>query len=391
MPLRRLWIMHSGADCLVLSGVALMVEDPGAVNFLAPLVDGLVGRGVPTVLLGVGVGARMLRDRGYAVTAPPEPVQAAEFVRANRPSVVVVGTSEDPHTPAFPLVAAARAGRVPTVGVVDASVNAEFRFRGAGDDPLAHAPDWLIVPDESTAVAFGSLGFRTDRVRIVGHPARELARRRGREIRDAFWSTTGGRRVDSGPLRIVFVSELSDGLNPSQYQRSGFYTLRGRGWSHSRTAVVVEELLDACRELRTRDQLDIAVVLRLHPKQSPEDLGSLCDEFDEISSGGDPLELVATSDLVVGMSSMLLVQAYDIGVRCLAVLPREVEKTWLPEVASGSIPSVTTRAALLAEISRLVAESQTGSVRRDAALPGADPVGQMIDFLFKVSRTTSST
>jgi hypothetical protein len=169
-----------------------------------------------------------------------------------------------------------------------------------------------------------------------------------------------GPRGHTGPLRVVFVAELSDGLDPGQYRRSDAYTLKGRGLSHSRTAVVAEELLDACAGLRDHGRLEMTLVLRLHPKQGRDDLGPLCDEFDEVSAGGDPLEVVATADLVVGMSSMLLIQADDIGVPCLSVLPREAERAWLPEVASGSIPSVTTRASLSAEIRRLLAASQVG-------------------------------
>ncbi len=390
MPQRRLRNMHSSTDRQGLSRVAVMVEDPGAVNFLAPLVDRLVSCGVPTVVLGVGFGARLLSERGHAVVAPPDPLRAAEFVRVNRPSVVVVGTSEDPHTPALPLVGAARAARVPTVGVVDASVNAAFRFRGSGDDPLAHAPDWLIVPDESTAAAFGYLGFPRDRVRLVGNPARDLAKRRGRAIREAARPLGSGQRGHASPLRVVFVSELSDGLVPGQYQRSDAYTLNGRGGSHARTAVVAEELLDVCFELRNRERLDMTLVLRLHPKQGRSDLGPLSDEFEEVSIGGDPLEVIATADLVVGMSSMLLVQAHDIGVPCLSVLPREAEKAWLPEVLSGAIPSVTTRATLSAEIRRLLTLSQAGRDRRDAAPSEGDPVWEMVECLAEASRRTPS-
>jgi hypothetical protein len=363
-----------------------MVEDPGAANFLVPLVDFLTGSGVLTVVLGVGVGARLLRERGHVVVAPPEPSRAVEFVRTSRPSVVVVGTSEDPNTSAFSLVDAARAVGVPTVGVVDASMNAAFRFRGLGNDPLGHAPDWLMVPDEPTAVAFCSLGFSGDRVRVVGNPARDLARRRGREIREA--DRAAG--VRTGPLRVVFVSELSDGLDPLQYKRSEAYSLTGRGRSRSRTAVVAEELLDACARLRCRSGIDVTLVLRLHPKQGRDDLGPLCDEFDEVSAGGDPLKLVATADLVVGMSSMLLIQADDIGVPCLSVLPREAEKAWVPEVASGSIASVTTRSALLREMRRLLAASRSGGTWCEHVPPCVDPVGQMVECLAAASKSALS-
>jgi len=378
--------MFSNTEPRGLSRVVVLVEDPGAVNFLGPLVDRLVGGGISTVVLGLGVGAQMVRERGHAVIAPPDPLQTVEFIRLRRPSVVVVGTSENPDTPAFTLMDAARAAGVPTVGVVDARVNAAFRFRGYSQNPLAHAPDWLVVPDESTAVAFRSLGFARHRIFVVENPARDLARRRGRAMRDRVPTAHEAPRSGAGQVRVIFVAEVSDGLDAGQYQRSGDYTLHGRGGSSARTAVVIEELLDACVELRRHERLQMLLILRLHPKQRMDDLGPLCEEFDEVSAGGDPLELVATADLVVGMTSMLLVQAHDIGVPCLSVLPRDCEKAWLPEVESGSIPSVTTRAAIISEIRRLLTGSRQEQTPRGTAASDVDPVEEMFECLVGVAK-----
>lgn len=382
--------MLSDIELVNLSPIAVMVEDPGAVNFLAPLVDRLVDAGVSVIVFGVGVGANQLRERGHIVATPPSGAQVLEYLRAHRPSLLVIGTSEDPHTPAFRLLHAARLAGVPTVGVVDASVNAAFRFRGSGDVPLANVPDWLIVPDDPTASAFAALGFCRSRIGMVGNPARDLARERGKAIRIACRERDHSQRCPLGPPRIVFVSELSEGLNASQYLRSDAYTLTGRKSSQTRTAIVVEELLDAREDLRNRYRVDTTLVLRLHPKQDRSDLGSLCDEFDEVSSGGDPLHVVAPADLVVGMTSMLLLQAYDIGVPCLSLLPREVEKSWLPEIAVGAIPSVTTRNGLTEKIGGLLAESSCDSLECDTAVACGNSIENMLQFLLKASLSTSS-
>jgi hypothetical protein len=356
-----------------------MVEDPGALNFLAPLVDMLIEQDVSLVIFGVGVGARQLSERGYLVIQPPSEQDAEKILRAYGCNLLIIGTCEDKHTPAFGLVRAARLAGIQTLGVVDAAVNAQFRFRGSSDVPLAHAPDWMIVPDEATADAFDQLGFPRDRISIVGHPARDLARRRSLSLRLAVDDGRHARTQDK--YRIVFVSELSDGLDQGQYTRSKDYTLMGRGNSSARTAIVAEELLDALSALRDHHGINSTLVLRLHPKQAKSDLGALSDEFDEVSIGGDPLEVVATADLVVGMTSMLLLQASDIGLNCLSILPREQEKAWLPDVALGVIPSVTDRSSLRASLLNLLLSNQEFAIAQEAVETRSDAVVAMMAFL----------
>ncbi len=384
-------MMDSDIDLTSVSPVALMVEDPGAANFLSPLVDRLIKESVSVTIYGVGVGAAQLRSRGYVVEPPPSARKASVLLERGMFKALITGTSEDPNSPAFDLLRAARASRIPTIGVVDASVNAQFRFRGTTQDPLANAPDWLIVPDETTTLAFDSLGFPQSNICQVGNPARDWAKRRGREIRSAYMEDLNQKGLNSSAKRVVFVSEISDGLNPSQYIQSAAYTLAGRGTSRARTMIVVEEFLDGCARLQQQLGQRATLVLRLHPKQQRDDLGLLVEEFDEISTGGDPLEMVATADVVVGMSSMLLLQAYDIGVPCLAILPRGEELSWLPEVAAGRLPAATTRQEVQMHLQRLLdmpRPLKLDLVEGDLEQRDDNPVSVMVRFVVSVCRTS---
>lgn len=385
-------MMNSDIDLTGVSPVVLMVEDPGAVNFLSPLVDRLIKESVSVTIYGVGVGAAQLRSRGHVVEPPPSARDASVLLERGMFKALITGTSEDPNSPAFDFLRAARASRIPTIGVVDASVNAEFRFRGTTPDPLAHAPDWLIVPDETTTLAFDSLGFPQSNICQVGNPARVWAKWRGREIRSAYMEDLNQKGLNSSAKRVVFVSEISDGLNPSQYMQSDAYTLAGRGTSRARTMIVVEEFLDGYARLQQQLGQRATLVLRLHPKQHRDDLGLLVEEFDEISTGGDPLEMVATADVVVGMSSMLLLQAYDINVPSLAILPRAEELSWLPEVAAGRLPAATTRQEVQMHLQRLIEMPRPlklDLVEGDLEQREDNPVSVMVRFVVSVCRTSN--
>lgn len=327
-----------------MSGPVLVhVEDPGAANYVAELPAALESAGSPCVLVAEGMAAALLERRG--VSFRPRGAQgAAALLDAWSPAAVVVGTSENPDSEGHALVREARARGVATVGVVDAFANASQRFRGRTEDPLAFAPDVVLVPDPWTRDAYVALGMESSRVELCGHPQYDLVlRERERlaamdrvELRRAVLPTVG-----DAPL-VVFVSEISTGLDPQQFQRGPEYTLQGRGSRDGRTEIVLEEVIDALRECAP----GAVLVSRLHPKNTREEFGALLGELAGVSEGGSPLAAVWAADLVIGMSSMLLLEAALLGRPTLSVVPRELERDWLPSTRTGATPCVTMRGAL---------------------------------------------
>lgn len=327
----------------------IFLEDPGAVNVIAPLLEKLVHQQVTFRLFADGQAMRLLRERGFNPAPLPPVGQPADDVMSSEAGLLILGTSENPESKGFDLTAVAKQNRIPSIAIIDAGVNSAYRFRGHGSQPLAHAPDWLLVPDEWTLSKYVELGFASERIAVVGHPNDDRLReilvefqRIGRDnIRtQIFPAVHPDRRV------VTFLSEVSTGLAPAQYQKSADYTLAGRGISNRRTEIVVEEVLGAIEHLVAEGLPRPYLVLRRHPKETAADLEYLVGNFDEVSVGGDPLSLVFASDLAIGMSSMLLVEAHSLGVKSLAVLPRESERDWLPEVRDGRIQSVTCRSEL---------------------------------------------
>jgi predicted glycosyltransferase len=142
----------------------------------------------------------------------------------------------------------------------------------------------------------------------------------------------------------MFAAE--HGGDDSRQRRSAEYTLHGRGSSDRRADIVLEEVLDAAALLEPRPY----VVLRLHPKNSREEFARYLNEVDLVSEGGDPIELIWASDLVVGLSSILLMEAAVAGRPTLSVVPREAERVWSPSVMEELTPCVTTRKALRAMV-----------------------------------------
>ncbi|MFA5908688.1 MAG: hypothetical protein WC815_07920 [Vicinamibacterales bacterium] len=340
--------------------ILLYADDPGGANFLAPLPAALAGTGLPSRFVVDPALAAYARDRAMLaidrkMDATPEQLLAGV-------SLLVVGTSENPDCFGHQLTAGARRLGIPSLGVIDMEVNAGRRFRGASDMPLTHAPDALAVPDAGTRDAFAGLGFPASQIYVCGHPHFDRVRERRIEFlaqdrdqlrRQCFPGAPADRPV------WLFVAEGVDQLNPSASFRSERYTLAGRGDTDFRAAIVLEEVLDAARDLSPRPW----IVLRLHPKSRLEDFDVCRAEIDAVSTGGDPLPLVWAADLVIGMTSMLLFEAGLLGRPHVAVVPRVEERHWLPALAAVLTPSVSTRE----QLSAFLAAPPSGA--GDAAVP----------------------
>ena len=333
--------------------VLIFVEDPGAANFVAEIPVALAERGVPTQLVTAGSATDYLQHRGISSEVVAFSSTAAEVLGQSYPRVLLVGTSENRDSLGLALVARARSIGIESIGVVDSVANVAYRFRGWSDSALAFAPDWMLVPDQRTSDAYVALGYPDRRVVICGHPHYDYVRTveqqqsmRGR----AVVRTAVLPRAPSDGVVMVFAAEVSDGLNPEQFHRSVEYTLEGRGVSNRRTDIVLEEFLDSLHTIRPRPYL----VLRLHPKNTLDEYTDYLHEFDYVSTGGDHLELIYAADLVVGMTSMLLMEAVLMGRPTISIVPRRIEKDWLPSIGSGATLCATTRSEVRSTIKSLV-------------------------------------
>lgn len=337
--------------------VILFAEDPGAVNYISPLVLALMRTEHSILLLSAGVATELFQSKGINSQAVTNNDEAVRLFLDTAPDLLVVGTSENLDSPAFDLISAAKEIECVSIGVVDFYANAAYRFRGRTNHPLTFAPDWLIVPDEFTAKEYEALGFLKQKIFVAGHPHYDdlikTKEKLEREGRDALRAKLFPNAL-ADQMIIVFASELSTGLNAEQYQSSSDYTLAGRGSAVGRTEIVVEELLDSINRLIDHGFKKPYIVLRRHPKETLSDLSDYTHEFNLVSQGGNPLELIYAADIVVGMSSMLLAEAYVLGVPVLSILPREIEQEWLPLTVRHDILCATQRDKINTYLSKLL-------------------------------------
>lgn len=327
----------------------LFVEDPGAALFMQSLPRILEAMNIDVKIVALKHARQYFPDCQFEENLC-DTDKIHHLLLQTKPDILVVGTSENPDSLAFPLIEAARSSGIVTLGAVDAIANAKDRFRGRQASPLHYAPDWLLVPDSATKDAYVDLGLPPSRVAICGHPRMEqiaAIRKRWNEADRQNHRKQYLGISDPDTKVILFASELSVGLKTSLFQRSPDYTLAGNPQNISRTEIVLDELLAAVAKL----EFDPFLVLRLHPKQTRQDGAKHAGYFDYVSHTEPMLEMIHSADLVVGMTSILLVEAAALGRPVLSVVPVLGEREWLGELGKD-IDCVSTSEEILDYLSR---------------------------------------
>jgi hypothetical protein len=338
------------------SGLLIHVEDPGAANWIVPLVPALTESGPAFTLVCEPALADYFAARGIAAAMLDETTDAPTLLARYKPGLVLVGTSENLASRGLDLIDAARTAGIASAGFVDQSGNAEHRFRGRSGNPLAHAPDWLFVPDDAAAAAFAALGLPDARIIVTGNPHLDRVRAVAHMLAQEGRAPVRARILPDAPADrpvVIFLAEIGYVVNPEAAAWEDALSFAGRSGDAPRCARILEEVLDAIATIAPRPW----IVLRLHPKNCRAEFAAYEKEIEAVSEGGDPLALLWAADLVIGMSSSPLEEAYVMGRPVLSVLPHPVERQWLASIASGAIPTVENRSALRTTLPALLAQN----------------------------------
>jgi hypothetical protein len=326
----------------------LFAEDAGAAAFIAPLLGPLSKAGFRCRLVATAVAATRLASWGIKFEAPSDCL--SELVAAT--DMVATGTAISANTSGLKLIAEARTLGMATVGFADSHQHMEWRFRGDTDIPTAFAPDWLIVPDEIARRRAVEVGFEAHAVVVAGHPSFDRVRGRigtpellrdARSARDRIFGSAGRDMV-------LFVTEPSVNVYGGSFTRTADYTLEGDPTSKFRTDIVLDEFLVALSACPERP----ISVLRPHPASTEAEFAKHAAKFDLCDRSADPLPLVCGATVVVGMSSIVLLEAALLGRPTLSVVPRPLEATWSASVQAGVTPCVWTRETLIETLRKAV-------------------------------------
>ena len=245
--------------------------------------------------------------------------------------LLLTGTSFPPDLENA-LWSCARRRDVPTVAVLDQWMDYALRFQRDGNIKTAALPDLIAVIDEVAVREMVALGFPESRLFIAGLPYLEdIAPLPDREPPLKL----------ARELRVLFASE------PTHLSSGHGYT------EHEALAT----LLGALRKVLP--DREVAVLCKLHPRHEPEAeaRAKACARPFlspglrlEVCREGRSRNLIAASDLVAGMSSMMLLEAARMNVPVVSIQPhlQGADPCYLSRV--GLIKTAVSEALLVEEL-----------------------------------------
>jgi hypothetical protein len=341
--------------------ILFFVEDPGAANFILDIPQKVSNEGVVAQLFASSFASEFLLKRNVAFIDLNKNQEAADILIKYSPKLIVVGTSQNSRSIGLDLIDCGKRLGIPTIGFVDSPADCDYRFRGQSKDPLKHEPDWVLAPDNFTKSILVQLGFRKEKIDICGNPNYKRILKLKSE-----YDKIGVKKLrhdlnikDSGSPLIIFIDEHLNSHDKRLF-KSEDYLFSGNQNAKNRNEIILSELLLALRSCKIPQN----IIVRLHPKSNESGYNIFKNQIQSFSSENDPLKVLYCADIVVGMTSMLLVEALLLGKDVISIIPREVELAWAPQLLWEYIRPVTNsndlRQALLSN-SRMGELANSGS------------------------------
>ena len=346
-------------------------RDPGGTNAVVQLIGPLRALGYEVAVYGKDAAIPIYRKQGIECTGITEvlPVvtaeSAAELSKKVSADMILTGTSSEDFTERCFWQAAERNG-IPSFAVLDQWVNYALRFLPQGETAENHVPtngslilpSTLFIMDEFAKREMRDLGMEENRLVVTGQPFFDYVRESGdrysaEDIRNLRRTLMGGK---PGVL-IVFASQPISKL----YRENG---LGEDYWGYTEKTILgnIAHCLDVLAE---SSDSAITLVVRLHPKEDvvsqegerPGERGGIRWVFDRDT---DSNLLLKASDLVIGMFSMVLLEAAILGKNFLSVQIGLKRENPLVFDRMGTVKSILTQAELALSLKRVLS-SEAGA------------------------------
>lgn len=306
--------------------------DPGGAAALAPVLEALARDGCAHLDNYVYRQAAAVHGRlGLAATEIPAAADQAwidaVFERA-RPSLALVATSVNELCFEKRFVAAAQRRGIPSLAVLDFWTNYGARFADE-HGRLVYVPTRIAAMDDEARQGLLAAGIAPERVVVTGQPAFDaLAERRASFSDGDRERARAALGVDAADRLVLFASQPLLRL---------YGPATGSGHLGYDESTVLERLVPVLERFALRSGRALTLLVRPHPRESPADYASLTSRIMRIavSQEGDSRDLAMAADLVIGMTSVLLVEAVLLGCSVVSLQPGRRSADPLPRLGGA--------------------------------------------------------
>lgn len=201
----------------------------------------------------------------------------------------------------------ARQRGIPTLAILDQWQNYATRFSGiSANERLAYQPDWINCLNEIGWAEMVDEGFDATKLVAMGHPYLSSLKREFAAL-------------DISSLRIAQCIEASDRVVLFVSEPIAEHYGLERGYDQY-------QVLDYFLTNLDTEYTQPKILVKLHPKDYLSSFAKISNKFKDLKvrfvcNEISPLECLAISDYVFGMSSVMLIEAYVIGKRVASLQP----------------------------------------------------------------------
>jgi hypothetical protein len=314
--------------------------DPGGANAVAAVLKVLETDGrLDLAPYAYNEGVEVLNRQGIRSRPLPAAIDAAWTLRRleeDRPALVFTGTSHNGRDCEKLFISTARGLGIRSLAVLDFWSNYAVRFsddRGA----LTALPDSIAAMDQRAKSEMIAAGIPGDIILVTGQPAfdalpgiREaFSAARKSEIRRSLGLAEGDRFVlfASQPLKR-FYPDVQAPSHPGYDEH-----------------LVLSEVIRALESIAAEESLKIFLLVRPHPRENVVDFNGYASREIrlKVSAEGNGRELAMSSDLVVGMNSVFLMEACYLDNVVLSLQPGLRVTDALPTNGWGASRGITSR------------------------------------------------
>jgi hypothetical protein len=282
-------------------------HDPGGCNAIFPLIDAFRLRNHDVSIYAAGPAAVKIPE---ALNLSSDCLE--NVLRCENPDFIITGTSINDFTERF-MWKTAKNCKIPSMAVFDHWLSYGIRFSKYGlrdvslynsDKSVDFLPSYIVVMDDFAKSEMQNDGIPASIIYPLGNPHFALLKNKSKNVdvaktRSKFLKNNKNNKI------VTFASE------PYEEESEDCSVSPER-----------KALADISRMLNHRS--DITLVVKLHPKEHENKYCEITQcIFDKKT---DSIDMIMASDVVVSMTSMVLIEAAILGKKIISYQPNESNK-----------------------------------------------------------------
>lgn len=290
--------------------VFVVASDPGSANALMPVIAACCRNGHEVYGVVSGSAATMFGKQWQEIKKIDDAVSKEKILniwKDNKPHIVLAGAGAYNLLEHSVRVAAAKA-KIPCIAILDYWTNYFERFRRLEGKQWSYSlPDRICVLDEIVCNEMLAEGFTSEQIVVTGQPYFEYISNWKETLSIEDVKCFRNRFVkDEMQILIGFCSEpIVEDMD----------VIHGENLCYTQYNTI-EKIAYILERLAKSKKRHIHLIIRPHPREDEAKLNTILREIKttpmfsyEISKIGTSLEFIVSCDLVIGMTSMVLIEA----------------------------------------------------------------------------------